>query len=241
MGFATMTYDGPASAGCVTPIYDAVAVCLATLVLDQHGTRRAVDLRNDDGFAVYYAAERPRLIKIAANLIRRVHIDQASLDAEGALDLAFAQLYARLHGGASTAGDGHEAMSRTLSVLLRHVILDESDRQRALKRGGRGLKARQGTEEPDSETTGKGSQRIDAGLDDVPLSQVPHDEIALGHDELNALLARLEPIDCEILIMRCQNCSDGEIACTLGIAARTVRFRMARIRSAYLAMRPRDS
>ncbi len=83
-----------------------------------------------------------------------------------------------------------------------------------------------------------GAHRVDADLDGLHSRAASAEEILLAQEELDGLLARLGPTEREVLIMRCEDCTVREIACRLGIAERTVTLRIARIRAAYLAMRP---
>jgi RNA polymerase sigma factor (sigma-70 family) len=233
MGCETFTYDTPAIVRCEITAYDASTALLVTMVLDQQLLSPDPDLGEFGAWAAYLAVHRPRFIRIAANLIRRLNVDEANLDGEGAVNLALSRVFARPKPACRATADGDEAMCRMIGLLLKHVVLDERDRERARKRGGTGLHPVQRHSEAKCQAASAGCRRVAAELDGLTSSAASPEEIAVARDELDALVARLGPVAREVLIMRCDALTEDEIADRLGVSRRTVQRHISHIRAVY--------
>ena len=104
--------------------------------IDTTGLIRQFAAGDDDALAEYLNRYKPKLIRGAKRGLRKLRIDEADLDIEGAVNLAFAQVgQLRGHGPLNSIRDSDEF----LSLMVQHIewiIYDQRKRSDAAKRGG---------------------------------------------------------------------------------------------------------
>ena len=91
---------------------------------------------DDDALAEYVVGYKGKLVRAANRSLRKLRIDEADLDVEGAVDMAFGEIcQLRDHGTLDSMGDSNEF----LKLMIQHtkwIINDQKKRSDAAKRGG---------------------------------------------------------------------------------------------------------
>jgi hypothetical protein len=179
-------------------------------------------------------------VAMASRLIARLKVDQASLDGEGAVDLAFSELCRERDCGLLTSIKDNEGLQKRTSVILKRVIHDEYKRSRAIKRVGEGLFDLTETNYL-SETgavtrarPGRGFRITDVDLDSLPSRSHSMEDLTLAKQELDDILDLVKsPILRTIITMRVDGHTRKEIATHMGVTERSIQRKFKIIRQFY--------
>jgi DNA-directed RNA polymerase specialized sigma24 family protein len=178
---------------------------------------------------LYYAkVAYAKVARSAGRMIRRLGIDDADLDGEGAANLAFTKIDRLRQRGRLTSINNGDDFAKLTMTILRRLIRDLKKRRGASRRGGDGAlsPARKGAAPPL-----RGFTRTDLELDALQSPMLPADLVILAKLELEALLERVRhPTLRKILMMRFEGSTRNEIAQALGVTERCVQRKFGIIR-----------
>jgi len=217
-----------------TPRIDTTAIIL-----------RFVDGR-DDALAEYMARYKGKFVRMADRLIRKLGIDPASLDGEGAVDLAFFELCQMRDRGRLDLIKGSEDFLKLMTVVLDRVIKDEKKRSNAAKRGGAGERPRADRAASEGKVQVGDDTRPAAGdhwteiyLNELMYDQPLVEDMVFSKIEFEEFLDKLDDdVLRTICNMRCEGYSIKEIAGRLGVVGRTVERKLATIQMIYWELNP---
>jgi DNA-directed RNA polymerase specialized sigma24 family protein len=185
----------------------------------------------DDTPTVHLARYRSRLVRSASRALRRLVIDEAELDGEGAVDLAFVKLCQAGERGKVPRLMHSEEFLKLMTIFTRRVISDEKKRSGASKRGGtpgnRGGKVvgREATGAyPDSSPE---RRRTETDLDQIVSPEPPVDVVVAAKLDSEALLALLtSDLHRTVFKLRDDGHSIESMASFLGVDRSTVERKL---------------
>jgi len=186
--------------------------------IDTTALIRRLAAGNDDALAEYLLRYKGKLVRAANRSLRKLRIDEADLDVEGAVDMALAEVcQLRGRGILDSIGDSDEF----LKLMIQHtewIINDQKKRSERAKRGAP-----------------RGAHRTQVDLDQLASREPPVEDAVITELEFQALLERL-PDDSHrtIFNMRRQGYAIEEIAHRLGLARRTIERKLANIERIFL-------
>ncbi len=133
---------------------------------------------DDDALSEYLVRHKERLVRSANRMLRDRRIDDGDLDAEGAVNLAFAKI-CRLRGrGMLDRIAMADDFAKLMATILRRVVGDQQKRSEATRRGGAGSVGTHG--DPWNDGALGGIRRTDADLDALP-SSLPRSRGSRSH------------------------------------------------------------
>jgi len=199
----------------------------------------------DDALAEYLVRYKGKILRAANRSLCKLSIDEADLDVEGAVDLAFGEVcQLRNRCILDSIADSDEF----LKLMIQHtewIINDQKKRSAAAKRGGlRGAnacwaKGRRHDEAAVAPVTVMGHHRTEVDLGEVVSREPPVEDVLVTDLEIQALLERLpDDVHRTILKMRFQRYSIEEIAHRLGVVRRTIERKLENIERIYLKDHP---
>jgi len=199
----------------------------------------------DDALNEYLVRYKGKLLRAAIRSLRKLRIDEADLDVEGAVDMAFGEV-AQLRDRCLL--DSIADSDEFLKLMIQHtewIINDQKKRSAAAKRGGlRGAKAcwdkgRRDDEAGVAPVTVMGHHRTEVDLGEVVSREPPVEDVLVTDLEIQALLERLpDDVHRTIFKMRFQGYSIEEIAHLLGVVRRTIERKLENIERIYLKDHP---
>jgi len=199
----------------------------------------------DNALDEYLVRYKGKLLRAANRSLRKLRIDEADLDVEGAVDMAFGKV-CQLRDRCIL--DSIADSDKFLKLMITHmetVINDQKKRSEAAKRGGpRGAKARwaKGRREDGAgaaPVTDTGYHRTQVDLDQFVSREPPVQDVVVTELEFQALLERLpDDVHRTIFEMRRQDYSIEEIAHRLGLVRRTIERKLGNIEKIYLKYNP---
>jgi DNA-directed RNA polymerase specialized sigma24 family protein len=189
-----------------------------------------------DSLERLFERHRAHLVVVAAHKIRRLGVDQADIDADGALDLAFVELRdARDRGPAVTSGCGDEFL-KLMTVIVDRILNDCKQRSGARKRTGR-VAGVAGPEPGDAGANNRAEaarRRTDIDLDQLASSQPPvDDEVAAKLDSESFLETLPDDHHRHILTLLREGQSIQDISVRLGLSRKTVERKLRYIRQTF--------
>jgi DNA-directed RNA polymerase specialized sigma24 family protein len=197
---------------------------------------------DDHALTEYLSRHKAKFVRLATRTIRHLGIDEADLDGEGAVDLAFTELCEKKRRGALASVNSSQDFAKMLTRILDRVINDQRRRAQASKRGGNGAAARPGN------GAGAGKGRADrftrtyADLDAFLSPLPPVEELIIAVSELEYLLKRVgNPILVRIVKLRYEGFTRKAIAKDLDVTERTVQQKLAIIREIHSQLFPNRS
>jgi hypothetical protein len=207
--------------------------------------RRYVD-GADDALGELIACYRARFLRTANGLLRKLGIDPASLDGDGAVDLAFNELFRIRDDPCLASIKDSEDLLKLMTVVLRGIVKDEKKHSDAIRRGGAGRKARedrapgQGKARGGNNTRPVGAyHRTEMDLDQLISDQPPVEDTVLINMELEEFLEKLGDVGLRAIFRLLRDeYSIREIAGLLRVSVTTVRRKQARIQSIYWELNP---
>jgi DNA-directed RNA polymerase specialized sigma24 family protein len=198
----------------------------------------------DDGLTKALIRCKGGLVRAANRMIRRLGIDEADLDGEGAVNLAFFELRQTEDRNGAHAVSEDDAFFRLAWGTVRRVILQQKRRSRSVKRGGAGrLKtgrhAGQDMGATDPRPADGGFRRIEADLDQFVSQESPIEDVVDAKLEFDALVQRLpDDLHRKVLIMHDQGFSIKEIALDLDLDRKTIARKRETIERIYRKSKP---
>jgi len=167
----------------------------------------------DDALNEYLVRYKGKLLRAAIRSLRKLRIDEADLDVEGAVDMAFGEV-AQLRDRCLL--DSIADSDEFLKLMIQHtewIINDQKKRSDAAKRGGP-----------------RGHHRTEVDLDQFVSREPPVEDVGVTEFEIQALLERLpDDVHRTIFKMRRQGYSIEEIAHRLGLVRRTIEYKLETI------------
>ena len=182
---------------------------------------------------------RGRLVRAGSQLIRWLGIDEADLDGESAVDLAFFELWQTEARCGDRAFWKEDAFTNRAWGMVRRVIFRQKQRSRSVRSGGEGraTSTRSSVRSPGAEKIGtvhRRPRRIIADLDQSVSRESPVEDVVDARLDLEALLQRLDDdVLRTVLIMRHQRSSITEIAEVLHLDRKTVARKLKKIAATY--------
>jgi DNA-directed RNA polymerase specialized sigma24 family protein len=188
----------------------------------------------------YIARYRGKFVRTANRLIHKLGIDTASLDGEGAVNMALVELWQMRERGLLRPIQDSDDILKLMNVILERLIRHEYRRSKATKRGGGGTSqaghaaGRRDLKAGEKGGAHQGYLRIDADLDQLISGQPPFVDVVLGKIEFEAFLEELSDEGLRTIFkMRYAGGSVKDIARRLGVVVRPVERKLARIQSIY--------
>jgi hypothetical protein len=200
----------------------------------------------DDALAGYMSRYGGKLVRAANRLIRKLGTDPASLDGEGAVDMAFFELCQMGHRGRLKLVRDGEDVLKLMTVIVDRVIKDEKKHFDAAKRGGAGERPRGDRALSERKVEDRRGTRAAGGYfqSEVDLDQITSGEplivdVVLNKIDFETFLEKLPNESLRtICTMRHERYTIKEIACYLGVVRRTVERNLVRIQSIYCKLNP---
>ena len=206
---------------------------------DTPGIIRRSAAGSDDGLAQALTRCKGKLVRAADRMIRRLAIDEADLDAEGAVNLALFELRQTEDRDGTQAFKEDDAFFKRAWGTVRRVVLQQKRRSRSVKRGGVGRIGTTRSSSLDSRTQDSGAadvgfRRIEANLDQFVSHDAPIEDVVAAKLEFDALVQRLpDDLHRMVLIMHDQGFSIKEIARDLDLDRKTVARKRQNIERIY--------
>jgi hypothetical protein len=148
---------------------------------------------DDDALAEYLVRYKAKFVRSALRAIRHLEIDEADLDGEGAVDLAFAELCEKKRRGYLALVKNSQDFAKMLTRILSRVINDQKKRSQATKRGGNGTTGWAGNGAAGCAGGGPADPftRTYADLDTLQSPLPPVEDLIIAINELEILLKRV--------------------------------------------------
>jgi len=185
-----------------------------------------------------------RMVRAASVLIRRLKIDEADLDGEGAANLTLFKICRAANRGKLDTIKNSDQFWGYFARILERVVLDASDRQKARKRGGPGHHqdhSQQGNQEPTGAgvpSAGQALRRTDSDLDQLRSPLPAAEDLVLAQQDFEVFVERLaDPLSRKILTLKLEHYTNVEICHRLDLSIWTVERKLSAIRRVYLRHR----
>ena len=184
------------------------------------------------------------LLRLATRTIRKCHIDEADLDAEGAVDLAFSQLCQTTVPWSDNATDG-DIFVKVMTVAIRRVVRDRL--RHALRRKRIGSIADLADKAAEAEARGPevtpgtklAPHRQEWDLDEFVSPEPPAEDVVAAKLEFEAFLQRLpDDLHRSVLILRHEGHSIPAMALLLNVTRRTVERKLKDNQQSYRQWKP---
>jgi RNA polymerase sigma factor (sigma-70 family) len=194
--------------------------CLATIVLDA----RAHDLR-PQAIADFVTHRRDTLVVWAERLIQRYYLADPAFGADDAVQDAFLKLCQALRDGQIYSIKTEEEPIKLIGHLLNQEILDEREREGAVKRSGSGACKSGRT---------SSARHLTADFDTIdPQASPPHERV-IAEEAVERMLALLDDHDAYLRVVatkKAEGFTRGEIAAQLGESLSAVKRQVRLIKA----------
>jgi DNA-directed RNA polymerase specialized sigma24 family protein len=176
---------------------------------------------------------------IAARMIARLGVDEAAIDAPGAVDLAYVRVRASLARNKHHSRGDDRKLLKLLRCALRSVIIDECRESECLRRGGAGRLAAESGSPPAAASSvvaqaGHGWRQVDADLDAVVSDEPSPEDLVAAADDFQAVYDRLpDEAHRTVLVMLSQKYTIQQVAASLGVDRKTVARKITFIKKCF--------
>jgi DNA-directed RNA polymerase specialized sigma24 family protein len=181
-----------------------------------------------------------KMVEMANWYFRRLQMENAAYDGEGAVNLTLAKLFRRAQDGELQSIETGADFWKLFSGVLKSEIRETRDRDAARKRGGPGShergpgRVRGERHAPVAAMPRQGFRRSATPLESLDSRQPPLAELVLMMLEVEEFLQRIDdPTNRKIATMKLDGYTNREIARVLGLKKKTVERKLENIRTTY--------